>query len=258
VSNPAHQQDGGNGGGPPHAQLLIQALQQELIACQRLAVAGTTTAMLAHEFNNLMTPVLARAMDALQRDDVPAMRKALDRTVTQVQKAIELSRYLLRLVDPRDAADDTCAVAEAVQSALEEAVRPFHKDGIELHVDVPNTLRVRVRPLLLEQVLLNLLTNAREAMKDRRGRLAITAGAADSFVTIDVRDNGVGLTSSEIERVFRPFLAADARQDAGGWSQVGLGLHVCRLIAQQHGATVQVLANPDGAGCTFRLRWPAA
>lgn len=237
----------------------IDALRAALLRTQRLALAGTRAAMLAHEFNNLMTPVLARAMDAVGRNDEAAMRKALDRTVVQVQKAIELSRYLLRIADSHGNGDDPpqkTPLAAAVGSAIDETIRPFAKDGIELQVDVPADLVVAGRPILVEQVLLNLLVNARQAMKDRRGPLRIRAQRSGNEVTIEICDSGVGIDPALIAQRFQPFLDADAANDRGEWQEVGLGLHVCRLIAQQHGARISVQAN-TGPGCTFTLHWPA-
>lgn len=233
----------------------LQALQSELIACQRLALLGSLAAMAAHEFNNLMTPIVARTEAALHGGDVAFMRKTLDRTLTQSQRAIAVSRHLLDLAHCETELGEKCAVAEAVQEAVETATRPFEKDGIHLRVTVPEELEVRARSDLFCQVLLNLLLNARTAMKNREGVLAITAEADDVCVRIDVRDSGKGISPEQIENVFNPFLAADPRARPNDWQEVGLGLSVCRLIAHHHGASLRVLAN-DGPGCTFRLCWP--
>ena len=255
---PAGRAPGANpAGSGAESAAQLSDLQRELVACQRLALAGTTAAMMAHEVNNLMTPILARASDALAHDDPALWRHALDRSVVQVQKTIALCKHLLRLTDPADERDATSNVAAAVHEALEEAVRPFCKDGIELRVDVPAELYVRGRSLLLEQVLLNLLVNARAAMKGLRGSLAISARRDRGYVVIEVCDSGKGLTDDELATAYAPFLAAEAANDTTDWRRVGLGLHVCRLIAQEHGAALAVRANPD-RGCTFVVRWPAA
>lgn len=233
----------------------VAALQEELIACQRLAMLGSLAAMAAHEFNNLVTPIIARAEAALTGDDVPFMRKALDRTLTQAQRAIGLARHLLDLAHSNYHATEQCSVAAAVREAIETAARPFEKDGIELRVVVPEELRVCAREDLLCQVLLNLLLNARQAMRGRSGTLAITATAGGDRVQVDVRDSGKGLAPDFIANVLNPFLAADPRRCPQDWQKVGLGLSVCRMIAYHHGATLQALPN-DGPGCTFRLRWP--
>ncbi len=232
-------------------------LRQQLVEAQRLALAGTTTAMLAHEFNNLMTPVLARAIDAVQRDDPATMKKALERTVAQVQKAQTLMKYVLRITRPAsDSADSCCCVADAVESALLEAVRPFAKDNIEVKLFVPRDLHARIRDLLLEQVLLNLLINARDAMVDRRGEITIFAERVRDEVHLSVSDNGRGIAPEAIEERFAPFLAGDARADAN-WRRVGLGLQVCRLIVQDHHGRISVSANAE-RGCTFEVVLPVA
>jgi signal transduction histidine kinase len=235
---------------------MVKSLQEELVACQRLAVLGNLAAMAAHEFNNLMTPIVARAEAALTMgDDVAFMRKSLQRTLTQSQRAIALSKHLLELAHNEYHPTEMCSVASAVREAIETATRPFEKDGIDLRVSVPEDLRVFAREDLLCQVLLNLLLNAREAMKDREGTLAIDAAQKDGFVQIDVRDSGTGIPQDKLDKVFNLFLAADPHEQPTDWHEVGLGLSVCRMITAQHNATLRAFANAD-CGCTFRLRWP--
>lgn len=245
---------------PEHAraadlQAALQAVQEELIACQRLAMLGSLAAMAAHEFNNLLTPIVARAEAALGGDDVPFMRKALDRTLTQSQRAINVCRHLLALAHNEHLPVEKCSVTNAVQEALETATRPLDKDGIELRTSVPDGLYVRASRDLLCQVLLNLVLNARQAMKERGGSLTITAQAVDDCVQIDVCDSGRGIPAEHLRDVMNPFLAANPHERPNDWQQVGLGLSVCRIIAHQHGATLQAFPN-EGRGCTFRVRWP--
>jgi C4-dicarboxylate-specific signal transduction histidine kinase len=235
----------------------LTRLQDELISIQRLALLGTTAAMIAHEFNNLMTPVLARAQDALARDDAAGMRKALERTVTQVQKAIAITQQLMTLADGGQYVPRRCPLAAAVRDAVASTARPLERDSIELQIDVTDDVHVLADPLLLEQVLLNLVLNARAAMKGRGGRLTIAARADAGRVVIDVSDNGPGIPRDRVTSVVNPFLESPAAIEPGDWRGVGLGLNVCRTIAQRHGATIECLIN-ESAGCTFRLRWPEA
>jgi signal transduction histidine kinase len=238
--------------------VVIDELQAELLACQRLAMLGNMAAMVAHEFNNLLTPIMVRAEAALAcSDDIPFMRKALERALIQSQRAMSVTRHLINLAQDRPRPAESCSVLAAVREALETLTRPLDKDGIDLYIGVPEDLWVTAREDLLCQVLLNLLLNARQAMIGSRGQVAITAAARDGQVQIDVRDSGRGIPRELIASVFNPFLAADPYARANDWQQVGLGLNVCRLIARHHGATIQAAANDD-RGCTFRLCWPAA
>ncbi|MCK4341756.1 MAG: HAMP domain-containing histidine kinase [Phycisphaerae bacterium] len=233
----------------------LQDVQAELIACQRLALLGSLTAMAAHEFNNLMTPITARVEAALCGDDVPFMRKALERTLTHAQRAIAVTRHLLALAHGNHHSTEICSVAGAVREAIETATRPFEKDGIALQVSVPEELAVCAREDLLCQVLLNLMLNARQAMKGLEGVLAIIAVSDGNYVQIDVSDSGKGILADLLENVINPFLAADPSVRPNDWQRVGLGLSVCRMIAHHHGAALRAFAN-EGRGCTFRLRWP--
>ncbi len=239
------------------AQAAISRLEADLIGAQRLAMLGTMAAMVAHEINNLMTPVLARADFALSTGDPTDMRQAVERSKAHVQRAISVTERLLGLAHAEECPREPCSVAHAVQEALEAATRPFEKDGIELIVTIPEDLHVQAQSDLLQQVLLNLLLNARQAMEGVRGCLRISARPEGAHVLIDVCDGGRGIPPERLEGVINPFLAAPYAADATGWQSVGLGLNVCRIITQRHGATVSAFAN-DGRGCTFRLRWPKA
>ena len=231
------------------------ALEDKLLACQREALLGKLTGLILHEYNNLMTPVIARAQDAVMRDDTAAMRKALDVTVRQTDHALRFTREVLGLAQGDDPPPRACDLAELVATAVARTVRPYEKDGIDLHIDVPAGLVVWARPLLMGQLLLNLLLNARAAMKGRSGTIRIRARRVGADVEIDVCDSGAGMDPRTIDEVINPFLAAE-EPCCEASSLVGLGLHACRIIAQQHGASIRALAN-DGPGCTFRVRWPA-
>jgi signal transduction histidine kinase len=233
----------------------VAGLQAELLTFQRSALLGAVCGMLAHEFNNLMTPVLARAQDAVERDDVPAMRKALSVTVTQTQRAIDVTRRLLALARGEPGGDSTCHVAAAFDDATAAIIRPLVKDAIEFRRDVPAELAVRIDALLLTQVLMNLLLNARNALPQRGGRIAVSARKVGEFVEVDVADNGPGLDADRLRDV-NPYLARDARLDTTR-GPVGVGLATCRFITHLHGGRIEAGRSPEG-GCLMRIALPTA
>lgn len=239
------------------AEQTIQALQKELINCQRYNLLGSVAGLMAHEFNNLMTPVLARAQDAVERDDVAAMRKALTVTVNQTTKAIDVTRRLLELAGGAPGAARPCVLRSAVDDAIAAAVRPFPKDGIELTVGVPDELTVRAEPVLLAQVLLNLLLHARHNITERTGRIAIRAAADQSFARIEVADNGNGTPRERIENAIAPFLASDVHSNPCDLDGVGLDLNACRTIVQFHGGRMTARPATD-TGCVIECCWPIA
>ena len=234
----------------------METIEQELVACQRRALLGALTSIIAHEYNNLMTPVIARAQFSLSLDDHAAMTKALTVTLEQTEKALHFTRKVLELAAGNPTEIETCVLREIVDGAVASSVRPLDKDGIELVIDVPDDLQVQAQPLLLEQLLLNLLLNARTAMKEVRGRMKISAAREADNVHIQVRDQGVGFAEELLRESINPFLAADA-QSMPTAAGVGVGLYACRTIAHEHQARIWVENNPD-VGCTFHVEWPSA
>jgi signal transduction histidine kinase len=239
----------------PAMRQTLAGLEDELVACQRLVALGNMAAAIAHEINNLMTPVLSRADFALSSGAAPDMRQALERTKTHVERAVAVTQRLMDLAYDRQWPLESCNALEVVNEALATIARPFDKDGITLTLSVPPDLYVRGRRDLLIQILLNLMLNARTAMKQVRGPLKVSAWRDGTDVVLEVCDSGRGLPPEQIERVLNPFLASPGNHGRD-WQLVGLGLNVCRLIAHKFNARISARANHD-RGCTFSLRWPA-
>jgi len=234
----------------------IERLRQELQTYHRQALLGATAGLIAHEFNNLMTPVLARVHDALSRNDPVATQKALTVTATQVARALDITRSLAGLAEGVPLVRESCLLAGAVKHALDAAVRPLSKDGIETIIDVPPDLLVSASPRLLEQVLLNLMLNARDSMLPRGGRMTIRAEGDGKYAVIEIGDTGSRFTPEQIERDVNPFLARDAKIDPCDWQPLGLGLNVVRTIVQSHAGRIDAIRR--GSETVFRLFWPRA
>ena len=130
------------------------------------------------------------------------------------------------------------------------------KDGIRLHTDVDPSLIVQMRPVSLQQVIINLLLNSFTALSGRRGEVYVSAVAIDPTMTqITIADTGPGI-ASEIQRtLFEPFVTTD-RSD-GPRKGSGLGLAVCRQLVQAAGGTITVQTKL-GQGTAFTLRLPTA
>lgn len=242
---------------PLAAEEAIHRLQEDLIAQNRLALLGAASAMLAHEFNNLMTPVMAYATEAVARVENGFARKAFEQVIRQTDRALGITRKLLALAGGEPVQPAAHALAPIVRDAITAAVRPFEKDAIRLTVDVPEHIRVHADATLLEQVLLNLLLQARDAMHRGGGVAEVRAGSDGRVVHISVAHSGVCWSPREIDERVNPFLSSDVRERPWDWVGVGVGLNVCRLITQSHGGTISMLPREQG-GCTCRITWPAA
>jgi len=224
----------------------------------RLTVLGTAAATIAHEFNNLMTPVVGYAKYAAESGDMELMKKALLMTLKQTAIACAMSDRVLGLATNEIRPGRRVDVRELVDDAIACLCRDLSKDGITLRVDVQNGLFVEAVAEQLQQVLFNLLINAREALQGTAGRIVISAvQTPDNRVSIAVRDTGKGIAPELQQRIFEPFFTSKDSNGNGRRCGVGLGLAVCRDIVQENRGRIWV-ESEVGVGTTFTISLPAA
>jgi signal transduction histidine kinase len=233
-------------------------LRDQLRRAQRLASIGTMSAMLAHEFNNLFTPVMAYARAALDADDASLMKTALEKTLKHTEIMRQMADRLVGMVKNGETGTTRCRVATLVDDAIGCLGRDLAKDNIAVNIQIDAALEVRVNPHQIQQVLFNLILNARQAMLGQRGRLTVDAAPTnDGMVAVSVRDTGVGIPPENLECIFEPFFSTKqyaSRLDEGG---LGLGLAICRELAAEHGGSLTVQSQP-GVGTSFTLTIPRA
>lgn len=240
--------------------LAVQADQMklQLRRAQKLASLGTTAAMIAHEFNNLFTPVVAYAQHAVDSGDVELMRKALTTTLTQARLMREMADRVIGMARQQDEGLRPVVLLQVAEHAVGCLCRDLGKDNIGLNLQIDPELKVRANDSMLTQVLFNLVLNARQAMLGRRGRLTIDATPFDDgMVEINVRDTGCGIPPEHLNQIFEPFFST--RQNASRPDQkgLGLGLSICREIIQELNGTITVDSKVD-IGTTFTITIPRA
>ena len=231
----------------------VADLRAETEHLGRLATLGTLAATLAHEFNNVLTPAAGHARLgrlAVDDGDLPRARRAFEKCEAAATRAGRLSDAILDLARPTRG-EASADVAPAVAAAVESLGRDLADDGIDFTTSLPPGLIVAVNPVRLEHAVLNLLLNARRALLARpiaARRLRVEA-ASDSMVRLDVTDSGGGMPAEVLADAFGPF-----RKGVGGGS--GLGLHLCRRVAEGAGGRAE--AANVGGGCRVRLWLPRA
>lgn len=239
----------------------LRRLETRLERSHRLATVGTMASIVAHEVNNLLTPVISYCQLARNHpDDAALQQKAIDRAFSGAQQAARINDSLLGFSRDDTATDaEACRVQQVVEEVFRCLARAPEKDGIELGVEVPDACCVAMTPGNLQQVLLNLVLNARRALRRQGGgRLTIRAGFADEQhrrVTIEVADTGPGIDAALRDQLFEPFVTD--QQDDRGEQSTGLGLAVCKDLVEYVGGTIE-LAGSDAGGTSFRLELPAA
>jgi signal transduction histidine kinase len=243
------------------AQEQLEYLREQLTESQRLATIGTIAAVIAHEFNNLLTPICSYSQFALQsadsdKPDMALIRKALTKSFQSSSKAGKICASMLSL-----ARGESSFAEVSVQQLIDEVMlvlaRDPHKDGIALRVQVQPNLLVQGDAVQLEQVLLNLLINARQAMLGKGGSLTIKAARESSQVKIQVIDTGPGIPQTLLSRIFEPFFTTKDTTPSpkGEIKGTGLGLAICKEIVEHHGGRIEVISEV-GRGTTFTIQLP--
>jgi len=245
-------------------QQQLDHVRDQLTESQRLATLGTIAAVIAHEFNNLLTPIISYCQYALSgiekgSPDMEMIEKALRRSMQHADKAGKTCTSMLALA--RGEGDDgAIAVQTLVDQAVSILARDPKKDGIALRIHVRPDLKITGDQVQLEQVLLNILINARQAilMSDNpRGGSITIRGELETgqFAKIVITDTGPGISPDNLTRIFEPFFTTKKSARAGEVRGSGLGLAICKQVVERHKGTIAV-ESTLGKGTTFTLVLP--
>ncbi len=250
-----------------HGQLVQQqrrneALEKDMVQLEALANLGSATAMIAHEINNLLTPLTNYAELSLKHlDDRELADRTLRRTAKNCRQAGKVMESILSLAKAGCGEKVETLLLPMVNAVFDCLCRDFTKDGITVEILVSEDLRVLASPVHLQQAIMNLVLNAREAMIPHGGKLTISAQANSDGTLIKISDTGCGIEQSEIPRVFDTFFTTKHKKIAGSASGeqsrtgTGLGLALCKKVIDAHGGTITVDSHP-GKGTTFTISLP--
>ncbi len=237
-------------------------LEAQLRQQQRLESVGTLASGVAHEINNPVQGIMNYAELITAGAEDPALVREFAAEITnESQRVATIVRSLLAFSrQEREQDPEIAEVARVIESTLALIRTTLRKDQIRLEIDVAEGLPpIRCRPQQIHQILMNLVTNARDAVNDAVAGHKVVRMQASRYerdgrpwVRISVRDNGSGIPEGIRRRIFDPFFTTK-RQDKG----TGLGLAVSHGIAVDHGGRIEV-ESEVGVGSTFHLELPAA
>ena len=241
-------------------------LEDQLRQAQKMEAVGQLAGGVAHDFNNLLTTVLAShellasqlPADGPHREDLEMIRQAAGR-------AAELTRSLLAF-SRQQALEPRAVSLEALLANFVRLARRVVPEDVEVSVQVETPQSViRADPVAVEQMLMNLVTNARDAMAGGGTlRLAVGRGRLDEehvrtwgwgepgeYVTMSVSDSGVGMDAATVQHIFEPFFTTKPVGQG-----TGLGMSMVYGLVKQHGGFITVYSEP-GRGTTVRVYFPA-
>jgi len=232
-------------------------LKSQVSQLQALANIGTATCMIAHEVNNLLLPLGNYAALALSNpDDKLLIEKALQKAVRISERASKIMESMLALANGEVRQKKETPLIILLEEVFNCLCRDFAKDKITVNLKVPEGLTVWAIPVQIQQVLMNLILNAREAMLPVGGTLTIEARQSSEAVQIEVNDSGCGIERDKLEKIFEPFFTTkpDEKSPSENLSS-GLGLAFCKQIVDAHGGCIVVESKPN-QGSTFRINLP--
>ncbi|MGB2986702.1 MAG: HAMP domain-containing sensor histidine kinase [Phycisphaerae bacterium] len=238
-------------------QTQFDLLKVQVRQAQQLTGLGTAAAMIAHEVNNLLTPILAYAQAALGSNDSELQRKALTVTMKNVRMLVAMSDRVLEISAAKPPTRESVSVREVVEDAIASLCRDLGRDGIRLSIKIDESSTVRADALQLQQVFFNLFLNAREAMvASHGGRLTVSARRQDERVIIKVHNTGEAIHFDLLPHIFDAFQTSKPVTREGRKRCGGVGLALCRDLVEENDGTIGVDSEP-GTGTTFTVVLPA-
>lgn len=228
-----------------------KALERELSQSERLRTVGRLAGGVAHDFNNLLTIIqgeLGQLADgnALERSAALAnVKEATSVSARLTQQLMAFSREGAVSVEILDLNRQVHSIRPILQASLSG------RASLNLEVDVDRPLPFQANPILVEQVLMNLVFNARNALSGPNAQITVrTFQRGEDWVGFEVIDNGKGMSEEVMSKAFEPFFTT--REGSGG---TGLGLATVYGIVTRFDGTI-VLESEEGVGTTCRVSWP--
>jgi signal transduction histidine kinase len=233
---------------------MAEQVRNSLRQNERLAALGAAVARIGHDLRNMLSTAQLVA-DRLAQSEDPAVRQLAPRLERTIDRAAGLAASTLKYgrADEDPPVIGIVDVAEAAEEAAAESLIAF--TGIDYKADIEADLACRADPDHLHRVLVNLIRNAGQAMKDHTRRdktLVVRAARMEGRCEIDIIDHGPGVRENLRERLFEPFVSA--APEAGG---TGLGLAIARELTRAMGGEL-ALIRTGAEGATFRITLPAA
>jgi C4-dicarboxylate-specific signal transduction histidine kinase len=234
----------------------LREKQEQLVQAGKLATLGELTTGVAHELNNPLNNIglfMGNALDQMRlgRFDKRAVQEELENAMEQVRKATAIISHLRTFGRPAPVLLEEVDVDEVIERSLSLMQEQLRLRAIEVELDLcAEELIVLGNAIQLEQVFINLLTNARDALAESRGKtIRIATSREGDWIRIHFADTGPGIPRELEQRIFDPFFTT---KEVG--TGTGLGLSITYSIVKEHGGRISV--EPGRGGASFLIELP--
>ncbi len=232
-----------------------EALRQQLLQAQRLSSVGELASSIAHEFNNILTTITNSAKLGARNADPAEKQLAFERIAKAGQRAAAIASGMLGYARKSGTHRQRCDLGRLVEEVLILTEKDLGKNRVQVEARYTDRPVVWAVPGQVEQIIVNLVINARQAMPNGgRLRVEVRDNAAAETAEVKVSDTGVGIPPEQLRQIFEPFFTTK-QPDESGRGGTGLGLSVCRQIIEQHHGRIRV-ESVVGKGSTFTVKLP--
>lgn len=242
------------------AELRMREMQAELVHFSRLSAVGTMASALAHELNQPLTAIAnyleagRDLLDTPDSDSLSMLSEALDEGAKQSVRAGQIVRKLRDFVSRGEISRRAAPLAPLLEDAVSLARIGTSSEAVKVRVEIEDGVdAVSADPIQIQQVVINLLRNAFEALagrEDAEVRVHAMLGEEDGMLAVEICDNGPGIEPEVAAQLFKPFTSTKT-------TGMGLGLSICQTIIEAHGGAIHVKSH-DGNGACFCFTLPVA
>jgi signal transduction histidine kinase len=235
----------------------VALLKEQLAQAQKLTALGELVSTTTHEFNNVLMTIINYAKMGLRHKDTATRDKAFDKILAAGNRAAQITTGILGLARNRSKTMEPTDLRRLVNDSLLLLERELTKYRVRVEKQFDAVPEVMANGNQIQQVLLNLLINARQAMAN--GGLVtvkLINEPATGMVDLVVRDTGCGMPPETLRRIFDPYFSTKTGPDASGRGGTGLGLAMCREIIEAHHGRIRV-ESAVGKGTMFTIKLPA-
>jgi signal transduction histidine kinase len=242
----------------PSLEEQVRILTQQLQHAEKLTSLGELVSTTTHEFNNVLMTIINYAKMGLRCRDDATRDKALEKILAASEKAARITNSILGVARNRSDGFEPTDLAQLIDESLVLLEREMNKYRIQVEKEIGPAPEALVNANQIQQILLNLLINSRQAMP-HGGRLMIKLShdPESNMVVLVVRDHGTGIPADRLPQIFDPFFSTKEGPDETGKGGTGLGLASCRNIVEAHRGRIRVQSTV-GKGTAFTIMLPVA
>jgi len=234
----------------------IEILKQQLLQAQRYAALGELVGTTTHEFNNVLMSIVNYAKLGMRHKDEPTRNKSFEKILLAAQRAEKITNSVLGMARNRKEEFSPTNLSQLIQESLVLLEREMQKYRIAVECELNEVPPVRAIGNQIQQVLLNLMTNARQAMpQGGQLLLRLSHDQENNLVELLIRDSGSGIAPEKLPKIFDRFYSTKDGPDETGKGGTGVGLSTCKDIIEAHHGRIRVESSV-GRGTAFTIRLP--